>query len=285
MKKVLIAGATGYLGTYLVQEAKQRGYWVRALVRTSSRFDDIKDSVDDLFVAEATRPETLQGVCDGIEVIVSALGVAGPRPGDTTPVADVDYGGNHNILGEALKASVKKFIYVAFINFPAFQHLDITHIKEKFISELQGSGLEYCVMRPTAYFSDMGNFIEMAKKGTAYLIGHGRYRVNPIHGADLAKVCIDMIDSDEQEVLVGGPREYTYEEAARLAFSVVGKDPKIKKIPAWPFALALKVLRPFISKRKFTLVQFMLAAFQNDAVTPKYGSHTLEDYFKELSEQ
>ena len=37
MKKVLVAGATGYLGRYLVQELKKQGYWVRALARNTNK--------------------------------------------------------------------------------------------------------------------------------------------------------------------------------------------------------------------------------------------------------
>jgi nucleoside-diphosphate-sugar epimerase len=37
MKKILIAGATGYLGKYLVKEAKKRNYWVRVLIRKESQ--------------------------------------------------------------------------------------------------------------------------------------------------------------------------------------------------------------------------------------------------------
>lgn len=33
MKRILVAGATGYLGGFLVQELKKQGYWVRVLVR------------------------------------------------------------------------------------------------------------------------------------------------------------------------------------------------------------------------------------------------------------
>ena len=32
-KRVLVAGATGYLGKYLVKELKKRGFWVRVLIR------------------------------------------------------------------------------------------------------------------------------------------------------------------------------------------------------------------------------------------------------------
>ncbi|NMW19600.1 MAG: NmrA family NAD(P)-binding protein, partial [Chlorobiaceae bacterium] len=36
-KKVLITGASGYLGRYAVKEFKDRGYYVRALVRNPEK--------------------------------------------------------------------------------------------------------------------------------------------------------------------------------------------------------------------------------------------------------
>ncbi len=155
MQRVLIVGATGYLGKYLIQECKQQGYWVRALARNVSKLDPVKDCVDDVFVGEATKPETLHGLCDTIDIIISALGVASSRGSDVTPLDEVDYGGNSAILKEAVHAKVKKFSYVAFIKTPGFEHLEITKIKERFIKELHESGLQYCVVRPTAFFSDM----------------------------------------------------------------------------------------------------------------------------------
>ena len=40
MKKVLVAGATGYLGKYVVREFKQQGFWVRALVRNKKKLKE-----------------------------------------------------------------------------------------------------------------------------------------------------------------------------------------------------------------------------------------------------
>lgn len=37
MKKVLVAGATGYLGGYAVKAFKESGYWVRVLARSEAR--------------------------------------------------------------------------------------------------------------------------------------------------------------------------------------------------------------------------------------------------------
>ncbi len=47
-KKVLVAGATGYLGKHLVKELKNRGYWVRVLIRKENQ-KNLFDSIDDYF--------------------------------------------------------------------------------------------------------------------------------------------------------------------------------------------------------------------------------------------
>jgi len=96
------------------------------------KLDDLKEYIDDLFVAEATKPDTLQSVCDDIDIIISSLGVASSRSNDTISVKDVDYGGNRNLLDRALSTSVKKFIYVSFIITPDLEHLEISKIKKMF---------------------------------------------------------------------------------------------------------------------------------------------------------
>ena len=283
MKKILIIGSTGYLGRYLVQEAKRQGYWVRALARNPHKLDSVKDAIDDLFVGEVTKPDTLAGVCDDIDVVLSALGIASSRTSEKIPLEDVDYRGNKNILDCALSTSVKKFLFVSFIATPEFQHLEITRIKKMFERDLTGSGLEYCIIRPTAFFADMKEFFELAKKGTVYLLGHGNYRVNAIHGADLAKFCVEAIESKETDLPIGGPEIYTYREAAQCAFKILGKEPRIKTLPGGLPKLLLTLMRPFLSKRKYTSLQFLIHAMQSDAVAPLYGTHTLETFFRELN--
>ena len=167
MKRVLIAGATGYLGMFVVKEFKKQGYWVRALARNPHKLEDIKESIDDLFVGEVTKPDTLKGVCDGIDIVISSLGVGSSRTNEKISVRDVDYGGNKNVLDVAVSAAVKKFIYVSFIINPEFEHLEIARIKRMFENDLKKSGLEYCVIRPTAFFIDMKEFFKMAEKDSA----------------------------------------------------------------------------------------------------------------------
>ncbi|NNM04286.1 MAG: NAD(P)H-binding protein, partial [Gemmatimonadetes bacterium] len=74
-RSVLVAGATGYLGGFVAKEFKNRGYHVRALARSPKKLDPLRDSTDEVVEAEITRPETLNGACDGIDVVFSSVGI------------------------------------------------------------------------------------------------------------------------------------------------------------------------------------------------------------------
>ncbi len=290
MKKVLVAGSTGYLGKYVVKEFKEQGYWVRALARNPRKIEKegpfmepaIKDYVDEVFVGDVTKPETLEGLCDRIDIIFSSVGIT--RQKDKLTFRDVDYQGNKNILDIALQKSVEKFIFVSISNVHLFKHLEIVKCRENFIEELKNSGLKYTVIRPTGYFSDISEFLKMAISGRIYLLGDGKNKINPIHGADLARVCVDGAINNKNEILVGGPKTYTEEEIAKIAFSVIESPPKITRIPIWFVNIIIRMLRPF-NKHKSNLMEFILATQQNDVIAPPSGKHSLKEYFEEMAEK
>jgi uncharacterized protein YbjT (DUF2867 family) len=280
MERILVAGATGYLGGFVVQEFKKRGHFVRALARNPQKLDDLSDAIDEIVEAEVTRPETLEGVCDGIDVVFSSVGITKQKDGLT--FKDVDYQGNRNLLDEALRAGVKKFIYVSVFNGPRLLHLDIVKAHEDFVQDLKASGIDYAVIRPTGYFSDMGEFLEMARKGRVWLMGSGENRMNPIHGADLAKVCVDALDGSEQEIDVGGPEVLTYREAAETAFKVLGKPPRISSVPVGIMKMVISLTRAF-NRHQAGLIAFFVTMMTSDMVAPGAGTRTLGTHFSEFA--
>ena len=88
MKRALVAGATGYLGNFVVRELKSRGYFVRALARTPGKIDDLKEELDEIHIGEVTQPETLEGICNDIDVVFSSIGITRQKDGLT--FRDVD---------------------------------------------------------------------------------------------------------------------------------------------------------------------------------------------------
>ena len=112
-------------------------------------------------------------------------------------------------------------------------------------SRMKASGMDYTIIRPAGYFSVMEEFLNMARKGWSFLIGSGRNRMNPIHGADLAEVCVDAIENDSREIDVGGHGLLTYREIAELALEVAGKPPKVTCIPLWMMKGVIATTRIF----------------------------------------
>ncbi len=279
--KVLVAGATGYLGGYILKELAARSISFKAIARSPQKLKDLNP--DQIIQAEVTRPETLKGICEGMDVVISTVGITRQKNGLT--YMDVDYQANLNLLREAQKAGVKKFIYISAINGDKMRHLKIFQAKEAFVDELKNSGLDYTVMRPNGFFSDMRDFLEMAKRGRVYLFGSGQYRLNPIHGADLAEVVVDAISSPEREMTVGGPDILTQNEIAALALDSWYKDVKITHLPDWTRRLTVSLLRTFTSSKTYGPVEFFMTAMTMNNVAPRYGSHRLFEFFQAETEQ
>ena len=283
MKKVLVAGATGYLGQYLVKELKRRNYWVRVLIR-HERQKELFTNVDDFFIGQITQASTLEQVAQDMDWVLSSVGITRQKDGMT--YMDVDYQGNLNLLHEAQKAQVKAFLYVSAINGDKLRHLKIFEAKERFVDQLKTSGLAYTVARPNGFFSDMGDFLDMAKRGKVYLFGHGNFKLNPIHGEDLANVCVDSIANAQTEVIAGGPTVFTQNELAELALKAWNKKIKIVHLPDWVRKFIIWSLRTFTSSKTYGPIEFFLTAMAFDNIAPQYGQQELKDFFhREVQQQ
>ncbi len=287
-KRVLVAGATGYLGKFAVKAFKERGYYVRALTRSEERLAKpgpftapaiSKDDVDEIFVGELTRPETLSGLLDDVDLVFSSVGISRQRDGLT--FEQVDYQCNKNLIDLCQASGVQRFVYVSMQGAENIMQLAITQAHEKVVAALKDSGMEYRIVRPCGYFSDMGVLLDMAKKGRAYMVGDGSNKMSPIHGRDLAEVCVDTAEGDEFEVEAGGPDVMTQREAAELAFEVVGKPAKITVIPMW-LARGLVKLIGLLSTQFGDLADFIITAGEIDGVGPPRGKTSLRSYFEAL---
>ena len=280
MKKVLLAGITGYLGGYIALELQKRAFHTRAVARNPEKLAS-KDIEAKIVKAEVTKPDTLKNCCSGIDVVISTIGIT--RQKDGLAYMDVDYQGNMNLLQEAQAAGVKKFIYVSVLNGEKLKHLKICEAKELFVEKLKQSGIDYCIIRPNGFFSDMTEFYEMATKGRIYLFGNGDWKTNPIHGEDLAEVCVSAIENSAKKIEIGGPETLTHNEIAAKAFEVVGSKPKISYIPEWVRVSLLWMIRFFTSSKVFGPIEFFMTVIAIDMVAPQYGKHTLNEFFTHLN--
>ena len=286
--RVLVAGATGYLGRYVTRAFHRRGASVRALARSSGKLVDLADVIDDRFIGEVTDAESLRGACEGIDVVFSSIGLT--RQGRLT-FMDVDYQANRNLLDEALRCGVEKFVYISVLTVPGMEDLAVVRAKRKFLEDLRDCGIDHTVVCPNGYFSDMAEFLAMAARGRGYVFGDGSFRINPIHGADLAELCVTAAleenlreESGSREIRAGGPDVLTHRQILELAFQALHRHPRITSVPRWIPRLITGVLRTFTPEWIYGPIEFFLTVLTRDLVAPAYGTHRLKDYFAELAE-
>ena len=287
-KKVLVAGASGYLGRYAVKEFKERGYYVRALVRNPDKIKTVGTHnepavyamIDEMIIGDVTNPESINGICKGIDIVFSSLGLTSPDPELTS--FDVDYRGNGRILEQAVRENVSRFIYVSVFNQDKMADIPSIKAHELFVAALKASGLSWAIIRPNGYFSDMGRFFSMAQSGHIFMIGDGEKKINPVHGADLARICVDTVEGECREIAVGGPDIYTFREVMELAFQACGKAVWITPLPMWLAEGGLMVTGLF-NRNLADLLSFAVEALKFDHVAPACGTHHLKEFFAELA--
>jgi uncharacterized protein YbjT (DUF2867 family) len=148
---------------------------------------------------------------------------------------------------------------------------------------LKSSAIASTIIRPTGFFSDMKDVLDMARKGTIWLFGNGEFRINPVHGQDLVEAVLHHSLEGTSEIALGGPNTYTTGELAALALDawseVNGNKGRIRYAPDAIRKLILAVLPRVTPLSFYGPIQFFLAAMGMDALGEPVGNRSLADFF------
>ena len=280
----VVAGATGYAGGHVAGALHDRGWTVRALVRDPDRLGAAAASFDEVFVGQATRAETLTGLFDDADVAFSSIGIRTLRRRPSFMA--VDYGANMNLVDAAERAGVRRFVFISVLGGETFRDRNpLIDARERVADRLRSSRMQAVVVRPTGFFDDMDEIFELARRGRVWLVGDGTTRVNPIHGADLADFVADRLEDPDPVPAssIGGPDALTQREIAELAFSALGRPPRISHASLRLLAAASVAARPFSSNAAALIGMFALLG-EHDGVGEAIGTRRLVDHYAELAD-
>lgn len=287
---VLVVGATGYIGNAVVAEAVRQGYEVIAVTRslkTECRFDGAE-----VVLADVTDPASLTQIFRRkIDVIISCLACHSGLPKDFD---DIDYKATLRILDAAIENGIRQFILLSAICVRK-PDLPLQLAKLKMEDALMRSGIDYAIVRPTAYFWVFEAQNRSIDKGRpAFVIGTGdQARHNPIAKEDLAEFLVGCIGDSERMNrihIIGGPEVpeniITYRDSLLMAFDSLGKEPKIISIPGWLYMALIRATRfiGIFSRKVGVLSEFLHITYyylHNDMRAPGYGSITFKQHVLE----
>lgn len=280
---VLLAGASGLVGYEVLQLLHARGDTVRTVSRDEKRAERLRSFTTDVRIADAAKPGALQGVCDGVELVISALGApVSQQAKEKRGFDDLDVAANLALIDEAKRAGVKRFVYLSVSNDVSTAATPYVAAHLKVEHALAASGLTWAAVRPTGIFGALGEFVAMARKGPLPVIGGGAAKTNPIHERDVALALLNASVGEPRVIEVGGPEVLTRKEIAVMAFAALGKKPSLVPMPRWVMVSAGATLRIF-NPRMGQFLSFVAMVTTQDCIAPMTGEARLQAYFDALA--
>jgi uncharacterized protein YbjT (DUF2867 family) len=277
---VLVAGGGGILGRLLIKELLARNHKVVSFAYSAREFEGLQHPNLKTFSCDITRPDQLRGVCDGIDTVISCVGIT--RLSGSLTHMDVDYQGNLNLLVEAKWSGVKKYGFIS----PAGVdegHAFVPLLEAKYLFEdaLKKSDLKWVIFRAGGFYSDLKEMGKAAIKGSMFVFGNGENRFTPVDVGDLARIMAeDILVRENCMVSVGGPADMSWNEICRACFTRHGKPPKILHIPVWVGRLTLLLIKPF-SRKYDAMGRLILFMCTTDLLTEKRGKKSFAQYLQE----
>lgn len=144
-RRVFVTGATGYLGSRLAPVLLERGHFVRALVRESSR--QKLPAGCDAAIGDALRKESSVNAVKGMDTFVQLVGVAHPSPAKAKEFREIDLVSVRASVAAAVEAGIGHFVYVS-VAHPApvmKEYIAVRMEGERLIRE---SGMAATILRP-----------------------------------------------------------------------------------------------------------------------------------------
>ena len=231
--QVLLAGASGELGSKIAARLIERGIPLRAMTRRRESLAHLANSGASVVEADMIKPDSLDAVMDVRQVVTTANSFLGR--GSNSP-AQIDARGNRNLIDAACRADVGHFLFVSARVPDEFRRIDYFRIKAETEEYLRASGLKHTILRPTAFLETWGQILGglIRDKGIAPVFGSGTQKSNYIAIEDVAAIITLLVENvpDESRVIeIGGPDNVTARELIDILARAMKREPKLKIVP------------------------------------------------------
>ncbi len=270
---ILVVGATGQLGTAVIDRLHGAGERVRAFVRPGSPREFSPDGIE-LAFGDLREPESLVAACRGVATVVATANAVVPRgKGSFAEVEDTGYS---NLLDACRAESVRRIVFMSVVETPYDRNVTTFRLKRQIEDRIRGSGLAYAIFRGDFFMDDwfalMGSTIPLRgapaatlkrpfwfakwfmavagasidKRGIALVPGDGTTRHTPVALDDVAAILSAAAAGPETgEKLIenlGGPEILSWHDIVNVFSRVLGRPLRMIHTPAKVYRVAADVL-------------------------------------------
>lgn len=288
MAKILLIGATGFLGKHLVP--KLGNFEVTYLVRPTGNIKHLKGKK--ITFGDITDIKSLLHASKNKDIIIN---LATP----TTQKDDINrkiiVGGTKNLIEVAKKNNIRKLITLSSVAGYRKSLDSYGKAKKQADDLLLGSKLDIIILKPTMIFGHGGYLFEKIKTAVTkiplfvFMVGKGQYKIQPIYVEDIVQAIINSISKPVNGVEIfdlGGPYPINCEEFFKKILNTLHKKKLFIHVPINFVIFMVKFLNFFFKNIAFNpqTIKRMVEEVKLDVEKSKKELNLkITDYDKALS--
>ncbi len=250
--KVLLTGATGYVGNSLRRRLREEGYELRLLVRSGSEAKLGEDSGYEVLAGDVLNSNACLRACDGVDAVVHLVGIIREFPPRGITFDEMHPAATFNVIDAALRMGVRRFVHMSALG--SRENATSRYHRTKYAAEqiVRNSSLSWTIFRPSVIFERGSEFIatlvDLVKRRYVPLIGGGKARMQPIA---LSTVCecmtktLALPQTQGQIYELGGPEQVTFREMVEGVATALGIRIKTVGVPVWAIRPAVRLMERF----------------------------------------
>ncbi|MCK4342799.1 MAG: NAD-dependent epimerase/dehydratase family protein [Phycisphaerae bacterium] len=255
----LVTGATGLLGSHIVEQLRKRDLPVRALVRPLSDRTWLETQNVEFVEGDITDPASLAAACAGVEVVYHSAA----KVGDWGPWEDfqrITIDGTRHMIDAAVAAGVRRFVHISSISAYGYHTKPIKvdesfelgyklykwayYSKSKVAAEeivwqaFKAGKIELTVIRPAWIYGErdrttIARLYRMVKNGQAKILGKGDNRLNVVYAGNIAEAALTAAgraDCNGEAFNCSNDGAITQQEYFDLLAKAIGGPPVTKHV-------------------------------------------------------
>jgi nucleoside-diphosphate-sugar epimerase len=277
--KVLLTGATGFLGRKLAKRLIEADHEVIALVRSSSNTAGLDEKIE-LREGDLLDIETLESAVKDAEVVIHLAAYFDFYPSDKELLYRVNVEGSNNIMNACVGSSVRRFIYcsttetIGPVRFPpgnedtelspAFDYAKSKILAERSIRKIsEDTNIPHIILRPTGILGegDMYTGYELIQAindgAIPMLAGDGEKRIMYTHVDDVIDGFMAALESKSavnQTIILCPDHPMTYSELITFLGNALGVKPPTRRVPTRIAKIAVSLMSPIKNRGKTTFL-------------------------------
>ncbi|MEI9993891.1 MAG: NAD(P)H-binding protein [Rhizomicrobium sp.] len=234
MKKLLVIGASGFVGGALARELLAQGFAVRCLARKPESVAALAAAGCEAVKGDVGDPASLERALDGTDGVYVSIHTLSPQSG-AGGFMDIEKAGMRNLMAACKATGVRRLIQVTSLGVAPDAPSVWTRERGRIEQELLASGLDVTFIHPGMIVGiggrGFGMTVAQAKSRVALVIGDGRGRMRGIAIGDLVYYLIGVLDEPRafgQAYDVGNDEVPSSNEMIDMVAGVLGRRPPPK---------------------------------------------------------